>query len=59
VSGSLFVIHVLGVIAVGGTVMLVQLLGSIRTFEFMAFTGNTRQRNGHKKQGKNFHRRAS
>lgn len=39
--------------------MLVQLLGSIRALEFMAFTGNTGQSNSHKKQGKEFHRRAS
>ena len=29
------------------TVMLVQLLGAIRPLEFMALTGNARQRNSH------------
>jgi hypothetical protein len=35
-----------------GTVRLVQLLGSVRAFEFMAFAGNARQRDGHQQQGK-------
>jgi hypothetical protein len=37
---------------IGGAVRLVQLLGSIRAFEFMAFAGNARQRDGHQQQGK-------
>ena len=39
--------------------VLMELLGAVRTFEFMAFTGNTRQGDGHEKQGKKFHRGAS
>jgi hypothetical protein len=42
-----------------GIMMFMQLLGSVRALEFMALAGNARQRNGHKKQGKKFHRRAS
>lgn len=51
--------RMLGVIAMSGAVMLVQLLRSIGAFEFMTLTGNARQRNGHNQQGKKFHRRAS
>ena len=40
-------------------VMLVELLGAIRPFEFMAFTGNAGQRDSHRKQGEKFHRGAS
>lgn len=39
--------------------VFVELFGSFGTFEFMALAGNARQRNGHKKQGKKFHHRAS
>lgn len=39
--------------------MLMELFGSIGTFEFMALTGNAGQRNSHEKQEKEFHRRAS
>lgn len=35
-----------------GTMRLVQLLGSIRAIEFMAFAGNARQRDGHQQQRK-------
>lgn len=62
VSGRFLVLGVLrmlSVLAMGSVVMLVQLLRSIRTFEFMALTGNARQRNSHDQQGKKFHRRAS
>jgi hypothetical protein len=36
----------------GGRMVLVELLGSIRTLEFMALTGNAGQRNSHDQQGK-------
>lgn len=39
--------------------VLMELPGAVGTIEFMAFTGNTRQGNGHEKQGKKFHRGAS
>lgn len=45
--GSLFVVRITAC-----TVRFVQLLGSIRAFEFMAFAGNARQRDGHQQQGK-------
>ncbi len=41
------------------TVRFVKLPGAVRTIEFMAFARNTRQSNGHEKQGKKFHRGAS
>ena len=53
------VVAMLFTMIAGRSVMFMELPGAIRTFEFMAFTGNTRQGNGHKKQGKKFHRRAS
>ena len=40
-------------------VMLMELLGAIRPFEFMAFAGNAGQRDSHEQQGEKFHRRAS
>lgn len=40
-------------------VMLMELFGAIRTFEFMAFARHARKRHGHDKQGEKFHRRAS
>ena len=40
-------------------VMLVQLLGAVRTLEFVAFAGNAQQGNGHQQQGEKFHRAAS
>lgn len=42
-----------------GTVFFMELLGAIRTFEFMAFAGNRENRNGHKKDREKFHRAAS
>jgi len=68
VCGTLFVLRLrrfpgvfrtARVFRVAGTMMLVQLLGSVGSLEFMAFTGNARQRNSHKQQGKQFHRRVS
>lgn len=44
---------------VSGTMVLVKLLRAIRTFEFMAFAGNTRKSDRHEQQGKTFHRGAS
>jgi hypothetical protein len=43
----------------GSGVMFVELLGAVRTLEFVAFAGNARQSNGHEKQRKKFHRGAS
>ncbi len=40
-------------------VVLVQLFGAIRAFEFMALAGNTQQGNSHQHQGEKFHRAAS
>ena len=45
-------------IPVAGRV-LVKLPGPVRTIEFMALTGNARQRHDREKQGKQFHRAAS
>lgn len=59
VSGRFRMLGVLRMIRVIRAVMLVQLLGSIRPFEFMALTGNAGKRNDHHQQGKKFHRRAS
>lgn len=43
----------LRVLAMAGSGMvLVELPGAIRTLEFMALTGNARQRNSHDQQGK-------
>jgi len=36
--------------------VLVKLPGPVRTIEFMALAGNARQRPGHEKQEKQFHR---
>jgi len=44
---SLFVVRV-----TTRTVRFVQLFGSIRAFEFMAFARNARQRDGHQQQEK-------
>lgn len=51
-------------LVIGGTmgrrsVVLMELLGAVRTFEFMAFAGHTGKSNGHNEQGKKFHRGAS
>ena len=40
-------------------VVLVKLLGAVRSFEFVALAGNAKQGNGHYQQGENFHRAAS
>jgi hypothetical protein len=40
-------------------VVLMQLLGAFRPFEFMALAGNGGQRDGDKQQGEKFHRGAS
>lgn len=40
-------------------VMLVELLGAVRAFEFMAFARNARERHGHDQKGEKFHRAAS
>lgn len=40
-------------------VVLVELPGAVRPFEFMALAGHTQHRNDHQQQEKNFHRRAS
>lgn len=40
-------------------VVLVELFGSIRTLEFVAFTGGSGKCDGHQQQGKKFHRAAS
>ncbi len=41
------------------TVRLVQLLGAIGPFEFMALAGNTEHANSNNKDGEKFHRAAS
>lgn len=46
-------------VRVGAAMGFMQLLGAIRPLEFMALAGNTEQRDGHKQQGKRFHRAAS
>ena len=38
-------------VTVTGAVVLVELLGAIRTFEFVALAGNGKHGNGHKKEG--------
>jgi hypothetical protein len=52
------VLPILGTMPRGGMVLM-ELLGAVRAFEFMAFTRNTRQGDSHEKQGKKFHRGAS
>jgi hypothetical protein len=52
-----FMVAVSAVIAC--TVVFVELLGAVRTFEFMAFAGDSKEGNGHHEQGKTFHRGAS
>lgn len=47
------------VFAAAGRVLLMELLGAVRAFEFMAFAGNARQGHGHEKQGEKFHRAAT
>lgn len=42
-----------------GRVVFVELLGAIRTLEFMAFAGNTGKGDGQNEQGEKFHRGAS
>ena len=39
--------------------MLVKLLGAIRTFELVTFARNSAERDGHDQQGEKFHRAAS
>ena len=46
-------------IIMGARVMLMKFFGAIRTFEFMAFAGNTGKGDGHDEQREKFHRRAS
>jgi hypothetical protein len=58
VLGRSRVLPALGTMARGGMVFM-ELPGAVRAFEFMAFTRNTRQGDGHEKQGKKFHRGAS
>jgi hypothetical protein len=58
VFGRRSVLPTLGTMARGGMVFM-ELPGAVRAFEFMAFTRNTRQGDGHEKQGKKFHRGAS
>jgi hypothetical protein len=41
------------------TVVLVELFGSVGTFEFVAFAGGSGKGDGHQQQGKKFHRAAS
>lgn len=49
-----------GFVAVRGSVMLLmELLGAIGAFEFMALARNGKHGNGHKKDGERFHRAAS
>lgn len=40
-------------------VVLMELLGAVRTFEFMAFARNTGKGDGQNEQGEKFHRGAS
>ncbi len=56
-SVSAFVIVI--IMGTMAAVRFVQLTRPVRAIEFMAFAGNTRQGNGHEKQGKKFHRGAS
>ena len=42
-----------------GTVVFMELLGAIRTFEFMAFAGDSANGDGNKEDGEKFHRAAS
>ena len=55
---SRFFLIVMFVIPVSG-VMLMELFGAIRTFEFMAFAGNPGKGDGQHEQREKFHRRAS
>lgn len=57
-SGVLRGFRVVGVIAVTG-VVLVKLLGAIRTFEFVTLAGNAYKRHRHHQKGEKFHRAAS
>ncbi len=61
VSGLLFTVfrrcRMVAVIA--RSVVFVQLLGAVRTFEFMAFAGDSEEGKGSHEQGKKFHRGAS
>ena len=57
-SISAFFVVVMLVVPMAG-VMLMELLGAIRTFEFMAFAGNGGKGGGYEQQGENFHRRVS
>lgn len=59
VSGVFFGTRVTGLVAVAGRVLLMELLGTVRPFEFMTFTGNARHSNGHQQEGEKFHRGAS
>lgn len=43
----------------GGTVGLIQLLGAVRTFEFVTLTGDGNQGNSQEQNGGKFHRAAS
>ena len=53
-------IRMSGMLRRGGVLMLlVELFRPIGTLEFMALTGNARQRDSHNQQGEKFHRRAS
>lgn len=38
--------------SVAAAVLFMKLLGAVRTFEFMAFAGNSGERNGQNEQGK-------
>ncbi len=55
---SAFLVVVMLVVPMAG-VMLMELLGAIRAFEFMAFAGNGGKGDGHEQQGEKFHRRVS
>lgn len=56
VSGGFFAVlggfRMFVVVGGVGAVFFVKLLGAIGAFEFMAFAGNARQRDGHQQQGK-------
>lgn len=56
VTGVL-VVMMLGIPMAG--MMLMELLGAIRPFEFMAFAGNSGKGDSNEQQGEKFHRRAS
>ncbi len=43
----------------GARVFLVELLGAVRTFEFMTLARNARERDGRDQEWEKFHRRAS